>query len=403
MKKNAHNVAVLQNIDVCLWGFVSQEGQGKLAPMKYLFACFLAAILSGCTLVPGSHIPSGTSSWYSTSEDKFDLRKQVDIFAITPRLISELRQAPPVSPRVNEDLELELQSYDYRVNPGDVLNVTVWDHPELTIPAGGERPAAEAGNWVHSDGTIFYPYVGEVQVAGLRVTEIREILRERLAEYIEAPQVDVTVAAFRSKRIFVTGEVNQPGTLPITNIPLTLVEAISRAGGMSDLADWTQITLSRNGRTKTYSMRDLLQHGDLHANVVLQPNDIIHVARNDAAKIFVLGEVVEPRSILFGRSDVTLAEALVEAGGFMQNTANASGVFVLRQAPIETGKLAHVFQLDARNATALVLADQFDLRPRDIVYVTAAPVARWNRIVSQLLPTAQALYYVARAEDDLAN
>lgn len=371
--------------------------------MKHLFVVALATILGGCTLIPGSHIPSGSSAWYSTDEDTIDLRKQVDIFAITPRLIADLQSQSAPGPRINSELALELQAYDYRVNPGDVLNVTVWDHPELTIPAGGERPAAEAGNWVHSDGTIFYPYVGKIHVAGLRVTEIRDILRERLAEYIESPQVDVTVAAFRSKRVFITGEVNQPGIQPITNIPLTLVEAISRAGGLSDVADWTQIVLSRNGESTTFSLRDLLQHGDLRANVVLQPNDIVHVARNDAAKVFVLGEVLQPQSILFGRSDVTLAEALVEAGGFVQNTANASGIFVVRKAPEDSGKIAHVFQLDARNATALVLADQFRLQPRDIVYVTAAPIARWNRIISQLMPTAQALYYVARAEDDLTN
>lgn len=375
----------------------------KAYAIKYLVVLFVGAILGGCTLTPGSHIPSATSYWYSTSDDKVDLRKQVEIFPITPRLLSKLQNQPILGPRVNTALEAEIRNYDYRVNPGDVLSVTVWDHPELTIPAGGERPAAEAGNWVHSDGTIFYPYVGEVQVADLRVTEIRDILRQRLAEYIESPQVDVTVAAFRSKRVFVTGEVNQPGIQAITNVPLTLVEAVSRAGGLSEMADWTQLTLNRNGETRIISLHDLLQNGDLSENLVLQPGDILHVARNDASKVFVLGEVLQPQSIRFGRSDVTLAEALVEAGGFMQNTANASGIFVVRKAPDDSGKLAHVFQLDASNATALVLADQFHLQPRDIVYVTAAPVARWNRVISQLLPTAQALYFVARAEDDITN
>ncbi|MGQ9427252.1 polysaccharide export protein [Gilvimarinus sp. F26214L] len=372
--------------------------------MKYLLALALAATLGGCTLIPGSHIPSGTSGWYATPDDeRIDLEKQVDVFAITPRLIARQLAAPKPAPRLNQELQEALQNYDYVVNRGDVLNITVWDHPELTIPAGGERPAAESGNWVHSDGTIFYPYVGKVQVAGLKVTEIREIIRERLAEYIEAPQVDVTVAAFRSKRVYITGEVKQPGTQAITNVPLTLLEAVTEAGGLTDLADWTHVTLTRDGSTRRFSLRELFQRGNTQQNVVLQPNDIVHVARNDAAKVFVLGEVIAPQSINFGRSDITLAEALADTGGFNQVTADAKGIFVVRRAPEQSGKIAQVFQLNAQNATALVLADQFLLQPRDIVYVTAAPIARWNRIISQIMPTAQALYFFARAEDELAD
>lgn len=380
------------------------------SPMKYLFATFLLAAISGCTLIPGSHVPSGASTWYSTDKDAedFDLKKQVDFYAITPALIARLRAQPETGPVLNETMEAELQAYDYVVNRGDVLNITVWDHPELTIPQGAERAPAESGNWVHSDGTIFYPYVGKIEVAGLRVTEIRDIIRERLAEYIESPQVDVTVAAFRSKRVYITGEVKQPGTQPVTNVPLTLVEAISQSGGLTELADWTQLTLTRDGQRSTYSLRELLQEGDIRENVVLRHNDIIHVARNDAAKVFVLGEVLEPRSISFGRSDITLVEALAEAGGFTQITADASGVFVIRKAPPpaegeETGKIANVYQLDARNATALVLADQFVLQPRDIVFVTAAPIARWNRLIAQILPTAQAIYFFARADGEISD
>ncbi|GAA0841529.1 polysaccharide export protein [Marinobacter szutsaonensis] len=366
--------------------------------MKALFSLLIILSLSGCAVIPGAHIP------YDQDEDEsVDLEKMVNIYTITPKLLQEKMAEPESNPVLNRELEAEINEYDYEVNRGDVLNITVWDHPELTIPAGGDRSPSEAGNWVHSDGTIFYPYVGEVKVAGLRVTEIREILRERLAEYIESPQVDVTVASFRSKRVYLTGEVKQPGTQPITNVPLTLLEAVSNAGGLTEVADWTNVTLTRNGETNRYSLRELYRQGDTRENVLLRPNDIIHVARNDAAKVFVLGEVGNPTSLNIGRSDITLAEALSDAGGFAQATANASGLFVIRKAAEGSDKIADVYQLHARNATALVLADQFTLQPRDIVYVTAAPIARWNRLIAQILPTVQTVYYGSITERELTD
>ena len=370
--------------------------------MKSLITLVMVLSLGGCAMIPGAHIPSGSSGWKASDDNQpADLEEMVNIHTITPKLLQEQMAKPETTPVFNHQLELEIQDYDYTVNRGDILSITVWDHPELTIPAGSDRSPSEAGNWVHSDGTIFYPYVGEIKVAGLKVTEIRDILREELTKYIASPQVDVTVASFRSKRVYMTGELKQPGTQPITNVPLTLLEAVSNAGGLSDAADWTNVTLTRNGETKRYSLRDLYRQGDTRENILLRPNDIIHVARNDAAKIFVLGEVTKPTSLNIGRSDITLAEALTDAGGFAQATADASGIFVLRQAAEGSDKIADVYQLHARNATALVLADQFTLQARDIVYVTAAPIARWNRLIAQILPSMQSLYYGSITEREL--
>ena len=372
--------------------------------MKSLITLVLVLSLGGCAMIPGAHIPSGSSGWKASDDNQpADLEEMVNIHTITPKLLQEQMAKPETTPVFNHQLELEIQDYDYTVNRGDILSITVWDHPELTIPAGSDRSPSEAGNWVHSDGTIFYPYVGEIKVAGLKVTEIRDILRKELAKYIASPQVDVTVASFRSKRVYMTGELKQPGTQPITNVPLTLLEAVSNAGGLTDTADWTNVTLTRNGETKRYSLRDLYRQGDTRENILLRPNDIIHVARNDAAKIFVLGEVTKPTSLNIGRSDITLAEALADAGGFAQATADASGIFVLRQAAEGGDKIADVYQLHARNATALVLADQFTLQARDIVYVTAAPIARWNRLIAQILPSMQSLYYGSITQQELIN
>ncbi|MGX5913499.1 polysaccharide export protein [Aliidiomarina sp. Khilg15.8] len=356
---------------------------------------FAAVLLTGCVLAPGSHMERD-----STENSSESLEGQVKTYAITPTLLADLRQPRP-QPELNTDLEQQRADYDYIVGNGDVLNITVWNHPELTIPAGSMRNPEDAGNWVHNDGTIFYPYVGKVKVAGKRVTEIRELLTERLSNYIEEPQVDVSVAAFRSKRVYVTGEVNKPGTLPVTNIPLTLLDAVNTAGGISEEADWTNVVVTRNNQDYRYNLRDLYQSGDTQQNVLLQPGDVVHVARNDASRVFVMGEVRRPASVNVSRNGMSLAEALSEAGGIAEQTADAKGIFVLRQSEAGSDHLIDVYQLNAKSATAFVLADQFALRERDIVYVTAAPVSRWNRVISQLLPSVSGLYQVSRTDTEL--
>ena len=137
--------------------------------------------------------------------------------------------------------------------------------------------------------------------------------------------------------------------------------------------------------------------------MLLKPGDVVHVARNDDNKVFVLGEVMEPQPIPMTRTGLSLAEALSASGGFMKQTADASGIFVMRRAPEGSEHLIDVYQLNAENATALVLADNFPLQQRDIVYVTAAPVARWNRVIQNILPTVQTIYYGALAEDRLSD
>ncbi len=379
--------------------------------MKLTAVSTLALWLGGCALAPGGHIPDDSSgglfsddsrSAYEQEFSEAELMKLVDVYQISPMLISEM-QTPATKPEFNSALEQARNNYDYTVGRGDILNITVWNHPELTIPAGSMRSAEEAGNWVHSDGTIFYPYIGKVQVAGKRVTEIREDITKRLAKYIESPQVDVTVAAFRSQRVYVTGAVNQPGTVPVTNVPMTLIEAVNAAGGMNEAANWNQVTLTRGNTARSFNLRELYQAGNTDQNILLQPNDVVHVARNDDNKVFVLGEVRKPQSYMMGQSGTTLAEALADAGGMFEATANASGIFVIRQAEADSGKIAQVYQLNAENAIALVMAEQFELQQRDIVYVTAAPVARWNRVISQLLPSITGLYSIGRFSDDISN
>jgi polysaccharide export outer membrane protein len=308
-----------------------------------------------------------------------------------------------VESAISRSLQDEMNNYTYLVGVGDVLNVIVWDHPELTIPQSGQRSAAEAGNFVHKDGTIFYPYVGKVPVMGREVAQIREDITKGLSTYINNPQVDVNVAAFRSQYFFVSGAVKNSKMIPVRNVPTTVLDAISLSGGMESDADWRAVTLTSTNEegklvTETIDLSILLEQGALNQNRLLKSNDVLHIPRNDALKVFVMGDVVNPTTQQIGRRGMTLAEALNNVGGINEASANASGIFVLR-ASNSNSKLVDIYQLDVSMGPRLILSTQFKLQPKDIVYVTSAPVARWNKLLAQLTNSLNQIYQIDRIEN----
>ena len=354
---------------------------------KLISLLTLTTALSACT-IPGGNI-EGVSADNNglTEQEQFDITQSVNTVLITPRVLKQLKLSEPTATQ-NSVLQNKLNKYAYKVGIGDVLTVVVYDHPELTLPMG--EGSGGTGNLIDAEGNIFFPFIGPVYVSGKSIKEIRQDITGRIKRYIENPQIDVKVAKYNSKRTYVTGAVNSPTVVPIANVPVTLLDAINGAGGIKDGADWRSVILTRDSQDERLDLYALYQKGDMSQNRLLQHNDIVHVPRNDANKVFVMGEVKRARTLPIQRSGLTLAEALGNVGGFNEMTADASGIFVLR-ASKQANMTADVYQLDASNAAALILATQFTLQPMDLVYVTSVPIARWNKVISLLLPTVRGL------------
>ncbi|MBC6904357.1 polysaccharide export protein Wza [Saccharophagus sp. K07] len=369
--------------------------------MRLLTAVLMAACLTACVSAPGGHIR------YKAKSKSENLNAVVDIVPIDLGLVERLRAEKLTASSVRHNIvEPSNSRYDYLIGPGDILSVIVYDHPELTIPAGNERSAAESGNVVHSDGTIFYPYIGIVDVAGRTTRDVRSEIQQRLSRFIADPQVEVKVAEFNARKAYVTGQVVRPGALRITNVPIRILDALSAAGGLTPNANWHELILTRNGKEERLSAYQMLTLGDRSRNYLLQDGDVLHVPDAVSQQIHVMGEVNRPLAIPMGNSRISLTNAIAQAGGIREGTANASGIFVVRRNSTGSDKFATVYQLNARNAAAFVLGSEFILQPTDVVYVTAAPVSRWNRVLSQLLPSLSSVYQfsqIGRNVDTLTN
>jgi len=345
--------------------------------------------LVGCALSPGIHLQQGQ---FESSDDVDREDVPVTLIAITPALVRQQYQAKQGMPVQNT--QDEMGSYQYLVGPQDVLSITVWDHPELTIPDGGRRPVEQSGNRVRSDGSIFYPYVGLLQVSGKTTEQIRVDLTKKLSHYIKRPQLDVRVVTFNSQKVHVAGAVANPGVVPLTDVPLTLADVINVSGGVSENADLQEIILTRDGSNQSYNLQDLYYKADLSQNVLLRNKDIVYIPVNTTRKVYVLGEVSAQTALPMQDGKLNLAEVMAIAG-INQHAADPERIYVLRQSE---GK-PQAYHLDASEPGALILATSFQLEPLDVVFVSTSNLTLWNRVLTQLLPTAQTLWTIDRISE----
>ncbi len=359
--------------------------------LRFLFI-LLTLTQAGCALSPGMVPPSK-----SNAKEISNLDSVIDIIPISPELIISQVKDKSSKKIAPEAVTSQPKQPEYRIAPHDVLAITVWDHPELTIPSGASPPAELIGNVVRNDGSIFYPYVGVITVAGKTVEEARNVIASKLSHYIEKPQVDVRIAKYKSQFVYVTGEVNTPRTIALTASPLDIVAAINEAGGLKSSADLSHILLIHHDGTKeTIDISKLQTQGKLSENRSLKAGDHLFVPDSSNNIVFVTGEVKIPGSKQLGFQRYTLTRALADAGGINNDTSNPSQVYVLRGFTENLDKnnpkvSVKIYHLDAATPTGLILGNQFELQAQDVIFVSSSNIARWGRVMNNLATTIQAL------------
>jgi polysaccharide export outer membrane protein len=324
------------------------------------------------------------------------------VAVITPELIRAQNAAKPgISPEVRA---LFGRPAPYTIGPGDVVGIIVYDHPEL-LPNAGAVISQQSdptgitvapGFIVDASGEISFPYIGRTKLQGLTESGASELIVQRIGPFIKAPQVSVRIQSFRSQRAYVEGEVRTPGLQIFTDIPMTLAEGLNRAGSITAIGDRSQVTLTRGERTVTIDLLQLKRFGADANNIPLRNGDIVNVGTRDDSRIYVMGEILRPSALLMRNGRMSLNEALGDAGGPDLLSANPGQIYVIRNAPRADGQpdTPEIYSLNAKNPAALALADRFELKPRDVVYVDRVPLVSWSRVASLILPAAQVVNLV---------
>ncbi len=199
---------------------------------------------------------------------------------------------------------------DYVIGAGDVIAISVLDNKDLDTVVS-----------VTPGGKIAVPLVGDIQAAGLTVSELTDRITQEMAKKVKSPQVTVSLREVNSYRIYFVGKVGKPGVYA-SKSEMTLLQALSMAGGIQDGADVSQAYVARGTERVPVNFVKLLYGGDLSQNVTLNPDDTVVVPDNPSNVIYVMGEVKQPGMLPFVKErDWTALKAVAAVGGFTQFAA----------------------------------------------------------------------------------
>lgn len=294
---------------------------------------------------------------------------------------------------------------------GDVVDVAIWEAPpavlfgvtqndfDLTAGPQAARSTGIPQQSVSESGTISIPFVGQLEVVGRTVQELEREIARRLRGRAHDPQVVVRLVQNEARTITVLGEVAQSRRLPLTARGERLLDAIASAGGTRKEVGQSSVRLARGATTVSMALDAIIANPS--QNVMLQPGDVVTVLHQPFSFV-ALGAVGTNAEIPFEGDGISLAEALGRVGGLNDRNADIRGVFIIRlehrdalesmipagTRTTEDGRIPVIYRLDLSDPASLFAMQDFSIRDEDVLYVSTAPGADLQRLVSTLTSVA---------------
>ncbi len=277
------------------------------------------------------------------------------------------------------------------VQPGDTLNLTVWENVEdglLTTAAGGATNLTEVQ--VDSDGFIFVPYAGRLRASGNTPEQLRRLIVSKLEDQTPDPQVQVQRTPGDGSTVSLTGTIGAPGIYPIERPTGTLSTMLAQAGGVAVASDIALVTVIRGNQRGTIWYNDLFHKPE--TDIALRGGDRILV-EEDSRSYVALGATGGQSRVAFDSQDLSALEALAQVGGLQSFSSDPTGIFVLRRErqdvarnvmgrPNLQGEQRMIYLLNLTAPNGLFVARDFVIRDDDTIYVTEAPYAQWTKSIS---------------------
>jgi polysaccharide export outer membrane protein len=368
-------------------------------------------VASGCALFPaagpsGQQVEEGAKSGIRIVDVNDAVARQL-LERRASKLFSEVFQGPLPSGEI--------------VNPGDVLEVSVWEAPPTILfssgtgssglPLGQSDVSATAKTgvggttsnvttlpqqMVGKEGTIYVPFAGTIAVTGKNLQQIATDITRQLQGKANRPQVLARLVANNTAYVTIVGEVTHSTRMVLTPRGEHLLDALAAAGGTKEPVDKITLQVTREAEVHALPLDTVIRSP--HENIPLQPGDVV-TALYQPLSFTALGATGKNDEINFEAKGISLAQALARVGALLDTRANAKGVFIfrfesqdlLRSVPESSktpvGQIPVIYRLDLTDPRAFFLAQTFPMENKDVLYVADAPVAQVQKFLNLLLTT----------------
>ena len=356
------------------------------------------ALVSGCASISGSLPFSGPTAESIEQASQAAHKTGIQLVTIDDRIARTMQMR-----RQRDSFAATLAgeaSQGQRAGAGDALEISVWEAPPaMLFGVTNTDPRLLAGTAVvthlptqvvDADGTISVPFAGRLKVAGLAPRGIEREIAQRLKGKTNQIQVLVRIASNHSSSVTVVGEVRNSSRVGLTPAGERLLDVLAAAGGVTQPIGKMTLQVTRGDQIRSMPLEAIVR--DPSQNVVMRAGDIVSALFQPYA-FSILGAAGRNDEIPFEGSGLSLTQALARAGGVNDNRADRRGVFIFRfedrqalnwtepVAMTDDGRVPVVYRLDLENPVSFLIAQNFPIRNKDVLYISNAPAAEFQKFL----------------------